>query len=369
MPDLESIIADAVSDASGSNGDEGVIADVAGDEGTVVADATLPDVTVDGDADATATPVVEGDTTIVADKTEKPAVEGDEIDKILEAAGVKAPKEGERENRIPYSRTRKIIGNALKKQGEGHTAAVTELNTKLTAQEGELVNFRRADSLAAKDPDRYMEVLATINPAFKAYVKGGAAATGADGKPVVAAAAGASKDLGPKPGPDIKYTDGSTAFSPEQLEKREEWLVKSAIQQAKVEAEAAAEAKYGPLAKNFEGIQASEAQHARIMGVIQTEQQHWGDDFPKPGSAEEKQVNDLLKADGKMSLRAAIHKVVIGNAKAGRTKIREEVLTEINGRKGASSGAPAAKKVVADPNEVKSLDEVIRESIAAAGLK
>lgn len=367
MADLEGIIADAVSDASGSNGDAEVLDAGGGDEGTVVADATLPD-TGDATADADAATADAGDGG-AADGTKEekatPADAGDEIDKILEAAGVKAPKEGERENRIPYSRTRKIIGNALKKQGETHTAAIASVNAKVAAQDAELVNFRRADDLATKDPDKYMAILANINPAFKAYAKGGAgAAAGA----ATTVAAGTSK-LGPKPGPDIKYADGSTAFSPEQLEKREEWLIANAVEKATADAEARAEAKYGPLAKNFEGTQAAQARHERIMGIIQVEQQHWGEDFPKPGSAEEKEVDTLLKGDKTMTLRAAIHKVVMGKVKAGRSKVREEVLTEINGRKGASQGAPAAKKVVADPNEVRSTEDIIRESIAAAGLK
>jgi hypothetical protein len=359
--DLEAIIADAVSDASGSTGSDEAV-DTSGD---VVADVVQPDTSVDTpEVDTSKDDVDTDDTKVEADavKEEKPA--DDSVEGILAAAGIKAPKEGERENRIPYNRTVKIIGNALKKQGATHTAAVAELNTKVAAQEGELTNFRRADSLATSDPDKYMAILATINPAFKAYTKAGAAA--AAEKP--AAGAPASK-LGAKPGPDIKYADGSLAFSPEQLEKREEWLIANAVEKATADAEARAEAKYGPLAKEFATTTAGREQHQRIMGVIQAEQEHWGEDFPKPGSAEEKAVDGLLKADPKLSLRGAIHKVVVGGLKAGKAQVRESLLTEINGRKGASAAAPAAKKVAADPSVVRSTEEIIRESIAAAGLK
>jgi len=364
MVDLEAIIVDAMSDASGSNGTETAV----DSPSEVVADATMPsdEETV---AEGTTTEVADTEAPETAETTEKvaPVDAGDDIDKILEAAGVKAPKEGERENRIPYSRTRKIIGNALKKQGETHTAALSTLNSKVAAQDTELTNFRRADSLATKDPDRYMQILATINPAFKAFVKGGALAT--DEKPAPATSAVSTSKLGAKPGPDIKYADGSLAFSPEQLEKREEWLVQSAIEKATADAEARAEAKYGPIAKEFATTREGQERHNRIMGVIQTEQQHWGEDFPKPGSEEEKQVNTLLKGDPQMSLRAAIHKVVVGGAKASRAKVREDLLKEINGRKGATTAPPAARKAAADPNGVRSTEDIIRESIAAAGLK
>lgn len=364
MPDLESIISDAVADASGSNGADEVVADAGGE---VVADTTMPDAgDTTTEVDTSTADVDTADTKVEADKVEKDKPADDSVEGILAAAGIKAPKEGERENRIPYNRTVKIIGNALKKQGATHTAAVAELNTKVAAQEGELTNFRRADSLAKSDPDQYMAILTTIDPRFKAYVKGGAPAAGADGKPVVAVAA---SKLGAKPGPDITYKDGSQAFSPEQLEKREEWLIANAVEKATADAEARAEAKYGPLAKEFATTTAGREQHQRIMGVIQAEQEHWGDDFPKVGSAEEKAVDALLKADPKLSLRGAIHKVVVGGLKAGKSKVREDLLTEINGRKGASAAAPAAKKIAVDPNTVRSTEDVIRESIAAAGLK
>jgi hypothetical protein len=372
---LEGIIADAVADASGSNGSEEVAdGGVVSDGGEVEASSALPDAdaSADGaDADAAAAEGAAAVGAATAEKKDDKHVEGaddkTDVEKILEAAGIKAPKEGERENRIPYHRTVKIIGNALKKAAATHEAALSTVNAKVAAYEGELTNFRRADELATKDPDKYMAILSNINPAFKAYVKGGGAAA-ADGKPAAGAAA-AGADLGPKPGPDIKYADGTTAFSPEQLEKRDEWLIQTAIQKAKTEAEAAAEAKYGPIAKEFATTREGQERHNRIMGVIAAEQQHWGEDFPKPGSAEEKAVNEALKADPKMSLRAAIHKVVVGGLKAGRGKVREEVLTEINGRKGAVSAPPAARKVAADPNTVRSTEDVIRESIAAAGLK
>jgi hypothetical protein len=361
--DLESVIADAVSDASSGTGADEGLAD-AGDTGTVVADSTLPDGTADAEG-AVKVDNAEGDTPVV-EKDEKPVVDDrSEAEKLLEAEGIKAPKEGERENRIPYHRQVKIFGNALKKVEARHTAALSEVTAKVAAQDAELVNFRRADSLATKDPDKYMEVLGTINPAFKAYTKAGAAA--AEGKP--AAGVAAASELGPKPGPDIKYADGSTAFSPEQLEKRDEWLIQNAVLKAKDAAEAAAEAKYGPIAKEFATSREGQERHNRILGVIQAEQQHWGEDFPKPGSAEEKAVNEALKADPKLSLRGAIHKVVMGNLKASKTKVREDVLKEINGRKGAAQAAPAAKKVVANPDEVRSTEDVIRESLAAAGLR
>src|SRR5665213_2207526 len=53
------------------------------------------------------------------------------LDKELEGLGLKPPKEG-RDNRIPYSRVRKIIGNALKKRGADHTTALSAKDTELS---------------------------------------------------------------------------------------------------------------------------------------------------------------------------------------------------------------------------------------------
>src|SRR5438445_13389701 len=73
--------------------------------------------------DAPETPEVVVEEGVTAEVVE-PVVEVDELTKELEGLGLKAPKVGERENRLPYSRVKKIVENARKKQIEAHTAAL-----------------------------------------------------------------------------------------------------------------------------------------------------------------------------------------------------------------------------------------------------
>src|ERR1700730_527659 len=76
-------------------------------------------------AEVVAEPVVEvaEEAAVVAEPVVevKTPAEVDELAAELEALGIKAPKEGERENRLPYSRVKKIIANSRKKLMESHT--------------------------------------------------------------------------------------------------------------------------------------------------------------------------------------------------------------------------------------------------------
>lgn len=378
MPDMDltSVIENAVSEAEAG----GDVPDALPDEGA--GDATSDVETGDGDADAdpAAEPAPEGDEpaeaaadadAAPADKepAKEPATkELSEVEKILEAAGIKAPAAGQKDNKIPYSRTVKIIGNALKKQADSHSAAVADLTTKHTAAEARAAAFERADQLASTDPDRYMTVLASINPAYKKFLTPGGAVVGEQPAKVV------EKLAEKAPGPDVKFEDGSFGYSPEQAQKREDWIIATAEERAFNRAKTMYEERFGPIEKAAKTREAAAADAAvrlpRIRAEIAEQKEIWGDQFPADGSADQLAVSKLLR-ETKCSLASALNRVLLPKVRQSRDAMRADILKEQNARPAAArKNAPAAKKSVAvDPNVVRNTDDVIRDAIAAAGLE
>src|SRR6266478_3897408 len=120
MPELDPITAAIEASVSAASSDEPAETSVVGDT------SELPEVVGE-----------EGVTAEVAE----PVVEVDDFTKELEGLGLKAPKVGERENRLPYSRVKKIVENARKKQIEAHNAVLKAEQDKYTKAEERLKNM------------------------------------------------------------------------------------------------------------------------------------------------------------------------------------------------------------------------------------
>src|SRR5438067_2609456 len=156
--DIEAIISAEVAKATA---DDSALDTVDTTEDSAVADTT--DVTAPTVDDSTSEAIVD-DTAQTADPTvaQKPVDDDPELTKLLEDNGIKASTA--RENRIPYSRVRKIIGNALKKNSETHQTTLTQRDTELTTVKTRAAEADRWDNLIATDPDRTMQLLATLHP-------------------------------------------------------------------------------------------------------------------------------------------------------------------------------------------------------------
>jgi hypothetical protein len=304
-----------------------------------------------------------------AEPASKPAKEPatepeDEIEKILADAGIKPPVEGQRENRIPYSRTRKIIGNALKKdrakQAETFKTKEAEfepLKVKATAAD----NW---DRLIATDPERTMQELARIHPAlYQKYLEPGKAAP----------AAPVTSDLGPKPGPDLKYEDGTVGYSPEQFEKREAWLVADATAKAVAAAKSEFDKRLFPFENERKAKETYEAHLSKIKAERNRAEKVYGRLFTDDEAKGEQ--SEILKAmrEHKLSITEASALVLVPKLQGNQTKMRSEIMKELEAkRRGAQKTTPAAVAATStrhDPNEERSTEDVIREAIIASGLK
>lgn len=344
-----------------------------------------PDVTETTDEAAIPeTEVPEGEEAPVVDEADKDAaakaaakVTGDEFDALCDELGFRLPKPGQRENKIPQSRVRARVKTALQKQAAKFGTERTDLTGKLTSADGELQTFRRADALIAEgasDPAKarqYIELLAAIHPAYKAFLS-----------PAAAAAAGASetavpqalKDLGPKPGPDITYTDGTTGFSQAQLDKRDEWLAASAEIRGYERSKKEFETRFGPIEKQFKTAADREAEAPRIEARITAIRDQWGELFiaqeraetAKKGSSE---IAQYQAAHPGVPFEQVVAAVLIPKMRADRTTMRQELLKELNGKKKAAKTGTAQATRTVVPAGDKTTADIINEQLDKAGIQ
>src|SRR6185312_9421649 len=156
-----------------------------------------------------------------------PDAEGDDLDKELQSLGIQPKDARGGESRIRYTRVRKIWDNwknrLTSELTEKHTKAVKELEARANANTERLSYMDNVEKLINTDQRRYLDLLVMAQPAFRQYLNpalfgggGGASPDGGGG--------GGSAPVGDKmPGPDAKFEDGSTGYSPEGLSKVLEW--------------------------------------------------------------------------------------------------------------------------------------------------
>jgi hypothetical protein len=328
------------------------------------------DAVADVDPDAEAEPEVDADAVA---KAAAKVTNQDEFDALCDELGFRAPKPGQRENKIPQSRVRARVKTALKKYSEKFGTERTDLTGKLSAADTELQTFRRVDqaiAAGATDPTaarRYIEMLAAVHPAYKAFLgEGGAAAS-------VAAVPQALKDLGPKPGPDLKYDDGTTGFSQEQLDKRDEWLAASAEIRGYERSKKEFETRFGPIETAHRTATERAAEIPKIEARVSAIREQWGELFLAQERTElaKKGSSDIAKyqaAHPGVPFEQVVAAVLLPKLQTDRTKMRAEILAELNGKKKAAKPSTGQATRTVTPAGAKSTTDIINEQIDKAGI-
>lgn len=358
MAELSEIVANAVHAAETGGAEEGN-AD-AGSTGDQTDSNSEP--SGDGDADTSGESV--SATAGEAGTTVEKLAEPDEVDKELETLGIKAPRAGERENRLPHSRVKKIFTNAQKKWAEAHLGELKTRDEKITQHQQELENFRRADELLASDPDRYISMLAAIHPdKYKKYVSGAPTVGLADTKSAAVASVAA---LGPRPAPDHKFEDGSTGYTPEQHEKLLDWVAATAEAKAVARTEEVFTKRFGPIEKEWQSNRAIQEKMPVVRAQTAAARKRWGklyEDEEKLGT--ESGLYKYLTANQHVPFDAAVADYLLPKIHTDRDKIRAELTTEMNARPAAAARTvPTVTSGVKDSSTgERSIEQVIRDSI------
>lgn len=282
----------------------------------------------------------------------------DEIDKILEAEGVKPPQQGQRENRIPYSQVKRITTNAQKKwQAEADAKFATE-RQQFEQTQARLKQWEAAENLAATDPERYLRTLAQLNPDYQRFLQ-----------PITdqVAAKADAKDADPEPQPTLQ-ADGSYAFTTEQWKAHQAWERRQAVQ----EATAALEAKLKPVLEaererqaRADGERIYNERLAVVKSQVQRLNETYGADVVK--KHEEAIVAEMQKAEAvgyMMPMAEAAMIVLTPVLRAEANKQRQTVLNELKGRPAAASGQVAsAQKGDAEDAGPRTVEDAIKESL------
>lgn len=365
---MEEIIANAVKDAEAGGDDDGAVDTDTGEkpEGQVVEG----DEHVEADAEAAK----------AGAEAEKPKPEDEELNKLLEELGVKPPKEGEKENRLPHKAVKRLIGNAVKKLKTIHEGQLTEHTTKLTAAERELQSYRLSDQVAATKPEQFLQALALRHPELYGKYLTPAEKKAEEKKAEIGDNGVDPSD--PMPEPDGKLPDGSPAYTPDGWAKYMDWRdrVVERRTQARTSKELREEFKkdldsrLSPLEKELKAKEFIEQERPKIAAQWAAAEKRWGKVFTdEVNKGNDGELVKLLNAnDGKegrpyVSFRDAVETVLLPKIQAERNAMREEIMAELKAAPSAAAGAaPAAVKAEAAAAGERSTEDVVREAIRAA---
>lgn len=345
--EIDSIISSAMETIDGGDngggdidtGDRDDTPDVpAADAADATADAGAEDADAGGDSGQPAEPAAAGD-----------ARSADDIafDAELAELGLSAPKPGQRDNRIPYSRIRKIVANAKTKWSEKlkgeHTTELSARDQKIKDNEERAAQFDAAEKLIETDPERYLGLLAQIYPEkYKGYAK----------------AKSEDPQTPQEPQPDIKYDDGTVGYSPDQFAKLRAYERGEAARIAREDVTKEFNERFGPMEQEYKAAQQGHQQLQQVRGDIGKLREQWGADHIDNLDVQ-KAIIAHMDANPKDTLVAATRTVMLARIQANRTTMRAEILKEMKGAKTAAAKAPAAPDKSDAANASESIDDII----------
>jgi hypothetical protein len=376
MSELDSIIEDSLNDLDDFGGDETPDTPTPDVE---TAQAETPDDTQEQQADVKAESTDQAKTE-AQPETQDPSITSPE-DEFAKRHGLQSHSVTGRENRIPYSRVKAIVGKveaALKKAQEDHKVTqpkLQEFETKVKGYEDRLQQIAQFEYVMENDPRTFMDMLSQL-PAYKPFFdKLTELVQTVQGQPKPGAQTQEAKpdqpylDQSDMPQPDLPLADGSRAYSLQGLAKRDEWLAKQIEERAVRQAEERLTKRYGPIEERWK----QQAYYEQVSPIIDkqiAEARTW------PHFDElEQDVVGLLNADKtkRMTLEGAYmkayHAKITPRVTADRNKVRTEVLDELR-RTPQSTAAPARPRV---PNarpqapagsDKASLEALIAEEVA-----
>lgn len=374
--------------------------DSAVDEGSLVDDSTdVEDTGVDTGEESTE--VAEETTDDTTTTEEKPKVE--DVDALMEEfikEGYK-PRKGAPDNKIPYSNVQKIIGNREKRAVEAVVKALgldedgakavsfDKLESVISEKFGgyrdleeKQENYTRAEEIMMNDPDRYIRILATIEP--EKYGKFLDVLGTAKGKKK-----GAEEEVDEEdfditlPDPDVDLGDGQSTYSKQGLQAAIKDAVKQGIAHGKKIAQTTAEGVVKPIADERKRANEDAEAAKRTKGELETALKWKGmeEHFDTVLDALKKDTLQATRRDGKVdksklkykNIRDAYIDIVpalLSDADAIKEqKVRKKILEE-QGKtvKSTSVGSSATGGKKKPSGSGDPVTDAINRSLERAGL-
>lgn len=305
----------------------------------------------------------------------KPA-EGDDVEKFLETEGFKPrTPDGTRENRLPHSRVVKMIKKAIEKTRKELEDASAPTKAELEEAKKKLENMDRVEKLIAEDADRYMSMLAAINPAYKRFIQSGQPipAAGTPGAPAAALPAEADD---PMPGPDLRFSDGSMGYGPEGLSNLLNWQARQVERRVTTRLEKAYNERFGPIENEWKTQKTMQSQLPAVRAKIDRAKRRWGKLFEDDYALDSKsEVLAFMRAHPDVPFEEAVEEVLLPKLRTAEDSMRQKILKELQERPAAAAGAPPAASAAGDQgtpggtSRQDAITKAINDSIAKAGLK
>lgn len=343
MSDLDSVIETAISDSEDitpTETTETPSPDLAETPPTTPEDA--PDSTNSEEGDPTPSDPSQAPTPNAGGLAEPPK---DEFEKKF---GIPATGSGGRENRIPYSRVKKIVEKQVKDVEAQFQPKITEYEGKIKGFEEEFKKVNEFRKLILEDPDKFIGMLKEL-PQYNERLTSGQTA-----QPVTPT--DPSQDM---PLPDETMADGTRSYSMEGIKKFSEWT----RSQARKEVLDEVQKLYGPIQQEWQAQQ----QFQKIIPVVQAQIA----DARKWPLFNESEV-DIVKAlqsDPKMTLEGAYRVVVHPKLMADRNRMREDILKEIKSAPPSSSVPSTPSRPSVQRTGPRTLEQIIEEQVATLGGK
>lgn len=379
MPNLEDVITDAVNDAQLP--EEPVeVADTTTETPTEVAETPS-----ETSVEATETPSEDTSIEVKSPAASQPAeASAEPQDEFEKLAGVAQMGIGGRENRIPYSRVKKITEKAVsakeaelaetvlgRKLNPGekaidvvkqHVARLPELETKVNDYEARLTQVGEFETIMESQPQRFLQMLSQL-PAYREFfdfVEQAVSQQGGATQQQVAQQPAVSVD-DPMPEPDQELSDGSRVFSMEGLQRLLDWKARQVEQKVTQ----TIEQRYKPIESEWQERRRIEATLPVVRAKLE-EASKW----PLFNESEE-EITRVLAANPRMSLESAYQHVVFPKFQAereklaaDRNKLRQELLAEL--KQAPTSTAVPARATKPNPPAAgpRSLEDIIKDEIS-----
>jgi hypothetical protein len=322
-----------------------------------VVDESTPDETVEASPEADKA-AAEAAVAEVVDGEAKPdaKLESGEKKPANNPFGINQYTASGRENRIPYSRVKKItekaVADAKKEWETGTTPKLTEYETKIKGYEERLERIGRFEDVMINKPEKFLDMLATL-PAYKQFFTAiEDAFNKANGQPQAQAQPNqpVADDM---PQPDQRLADGTMVYSMKGLSDLNAWN----RAQARKETLAEVEKVYGPIQKEWQA-------QRRVQEVIPQVQQQIADARTWPQFNEnEQEIVKVLQDNPRISLEGAYRQVVFPRLVADRNKMKEELMKELKTAPKATSVATVQSKSGPASAGPRSLEDIIAEEI------
>lgn len=274
-----------------------------------------------------------------------------------------------RENRIPYSRVKKIVEKAeleARKAAETpYVAKIQEYETQLQEARVRQERVNQFEHVMVNDVPRFIGMLKTL-PQYQQFFS---QLEQAQAQAQPQAAQEPVDPYSDMPQPDQLMPDGTYMYSMDGLKALEAWN----RAQARKEVLEEVNQVYGPIHQEWQAAREAETRIRQVVPVIQNqiaEARTW-----QGFTDNEQEIVQALRADQRLSLEGAYRKVVVPKLVAAReaqqndeaqlkAKYRAEILEELRRAPAASSAPTRVMRPSPTPQGSRNLEDIIAAQVA-----